>query len=307
MVITVSNIHIKRRLPPLGALTAFEAAARHQSFSRAADELHLTHGAISRAVAQIEERIGVALFVRRNRRVYLTTAGQRLLKTATETLDALSNTVEDIHRHDKASPFLTVSCEPSLAMRWLMPRLGDFYEQFPDLNIDLRMAGGPIDLLSAGCDVAIRRTDFGIHDDYQVTHLCSESAGPVCTQDYWDKQITQDLSQANWLHSRTRPNAWNDWIAISDSEKVSPKNEQHFDHFFYALQAAQDRLGIAIGSLPLVFDDLTAQRLIAPLGMQATGYHYAIITLDDPNQDPRIKIFYNWLLEQINLVDSLNI
>lgn len=300
MVNTVSNVHTKRRLPPLGALTAFEAAARHQSFSRAAEELHLTHGAISRAVAQIEERIGVDLFVRRNRRVYLSTAGQRLLKTATEVLDALSNTVEDIHRHDKASPFLTVSCEPSLAMRWLMPRLGDFHEQFPDLNIDLRMAGGPIDLLSEGCDIAIRRTDFGIHDDYQVTNLCSESAGPVCTQDYWDKHISQDLSQANWLHSRTRPNAWNDWTAISDSEKVSPKNEQHFDHFFYALQAAQDKLGIAIGSLPLVSDDLTAQRLIAPLGMQPTGYHYAIITLDDPNQDPRIAVFCDWLMTLID-------
>ena len=302
MVNTVSNIYIKRRLPPLSALPAFEAAARHQSFSRAAQELHLTHGAISRAVAQIEERIGVDLFIRRNRRVYLTTAGKRLFKAATETLNTLNQMVEEIHRHDKASPFLTVSCEPSLAMRWLMPRLGGFHEKYPDLNVDLRMAGGPIDLLSENCDIAIRRTDFGIPEDYHVTLLCEELAGPVCTQDYWEKYSQEDLFNANWLHSRTRPNAWNDWINRSDLEKESPKSEQHFDHFFYALQAAQDKLGVAIGSTPLVSDDLEKQRLIAPLGMEKTGYSYAALTLNNLQQDPRIKAFCDWLREQVNQI-----
>jgi len=302
MVNIVSNSHIKRRVPSLGALTAFAAAARHRSFSRAAQELHLTHGAISRAVAQIEERIGVDLFVRRNRRVYLTAAGQRLLKTTTEALDALSHTVEEIHRHDSASPFLTVSCEPSLAMRWLMPRLGEFRAQCPELNVDLRMAGGPIDLLSENCDIAIRRMDFGIHEDYQITTLCSELAGPVCTKDYWEKHINQDLNEANWLHSRTRPNAWDDWKMSRGLEKVIPKNEQHFDHFFYTLQAAQDQLGIAIGSIPLVSDDLTMQRLIAPLGMHLTGYDYALLTLGNPNQDSRITEFSTWLREAIGQV-----
>jgi len=294
----VSINHTKRRLPPLGTLTAFEAAARHQSFSRAAQELHLTHGAISRAVAQIEDRIGVPLFVRRNRRVYLTSAGQRLLKTTSETLDALSHKVEEIHRHDSSSPFLTVSCEPSLAMRWLMPRLGTFRELCPELNIDLRMAGGPIDLLSENCDIAIRRMDFGFHEDYQVTTLCAESSGPVCSQVYWDG-VEKDVNKASWLHSRTRPNAWNDWKQANGMKNLAPKNEQYFDHFFYALQAAQEQLGMAIGSIPLVEDDLKTQRLIAPLGMQSTGYDYAILTLDDPKKDPRIEAFVNWLIGQI--------
>ena len=305
MVITVSNIHIKRRLPPLGALTAFEAAARHQSFSRAADELHLTHGAISRAVAQIEERIGVNLFVRRNRRVYLTAAGQRLLKTTTETLDALSHAVEEIHRHDSASPFLVVSCEPSFAMRWLMPRLGDFREQHPELNIDLRMAGGPIDLLSEGCDVAIRRTDFNIQEDYRISHLCTELAGPVCTQDYWTNIIKKDVFEAHWLHSRTRPNAWEDWKteALKRKQiyiKSTPQKEQYFDHFFYTLQAAQNQLGIAIGSTPLVSDDLSNNRLIAPFGMEPTGCDYVSLSLDGATQDPRIEAFNQWLIKAMN-------
>ncbi len=296
----MNKTHTKRRLPPLGSLTAFEAAARHQSFSRAAEELHLTHGAISRAVAQIEERIGVNLFVRRNRRVYLTVAGKRLLKTTTETLDALANTVEEIHRHDIESPFLVVSCEPSLAMRWLMPRLGDFHKQHPELNVDLRMAGGPIDLLSEGCDVAIRRSDFGIQEDYRVSHLCTELAGPVCTQDYWLNTIQQDLTKATWLHSRTRPSAWDDWknealTGTPISDKTLPQAEQYFDHFFYALQAAQNQLGIAIGSTPLVSDDLAQNRLIAPLGMEATGCDYVMLSLDGAVQDARVAIFYQWL------------
>jgi DNA-binding transcriptional LysR family regulator len=182
-------------------------------------------------------------------------------------------------------------------MRWLMPRLGDFREQYPELNIDLKMAGGAINLLSEGCDIAIRRTDFGIPEDYRVTLLCSESAGPVCTQEYWDKHSQQDLNKANWLHSRTRPAAWEKWKNTVGFESIAPKNEQYFDHFFYALQAAQDNLGIAIGSTPLVSDDLDEQRLIAPFGMQLTGYDYAILSLNDPSQDSRIKAFCDWLIQ----------
>ncbi|AEF54345.1 transcriptional regulator, LysR family [Marinomonas posidonica IVIA-Po-181] len=299
-MIIVSKIHRNKNLPPLNALAAFEAAAKHQSFTKAAEELHLTHGAISRAVAQVEERIGVDLFLRRHRRVYLTAAGQRLLKTTSQSLDALSRTVEEIHRHDLSSPFLVVSCEPSLAMRWLMPRLGEFKALCPDLHIDLRMAGGPIDLLAEGCDVAIRRMDFTVKSDYQVTRLCAEFAGPVCSHGYWTQLENQNLNNANWLHSRTRPQAWYDWLSTEKDQTMSPNTEQHFDHFFYALQAAQDHLGVVIGSVPLVSDDLQKQRLIAPLGLKPTGVDYALLTLDGVEQDPRIAQFSNWLLGVIS-------
>jgi len=295
LVFIVSNIHRKRSLPPLAALPAFEAAAHHQSFSRAADELNLTHGAISRAVAQIEERLGVKLFVRRNRRVWLTAAGERLLKATTVALDGLDQAIEDIHRHDKSSPILTVSCEPSLAMRWLMPRLGDFREANPDLNIDLRLAGGPVDLLADGCDVAIRRADYGISEHYITTRLWPEYAGPVCDPECWETILSRDLSNARWLHTRTRPDAWDDWKRTSGST-ATPASEQYFDHFFFALQAAVNRLGTAIGPLPLVADDLASGRLIAPHGMTPTGYDYVLITLDPPKRDPRVALFFDWLM-----------
>lgn len=293
----VNNIHIKRGFLPLASLPAFEAAARHQSFSRAAEELNLTHGAISRAVAQIEDRLGVDLFVRRNRRVYLTRAGQRLLRTANEMLTALDRTVEEIHRHDVNSPILSVSCEPSLAMRWLMPRLGRFREDNPDLNIEMHMAGGPVDLLASGYDIAIRRQDFGVPEDYVVTPLWAERAGPVCDPACWQTILERDLSKARWLHSRTRPEAWEIWKKASGYEG-RPASEQYFDHFFFALQAAVNRLGTAIGSLPLVIDDLAAGRLCAPMGMAPTGNDYVMLTLDSPKKDGRIARFARWLSAQ---------
>jgi len=293
----VSDLHRKRHLPPLAPLPAFEAAARHQSFSRAAEELHLTHGAISRAVAQLEQRLGVQLFVRRHRRVYLTLAGERFQRVASEMLDRLDETAEALRRHEGSSPILTISCEPSLGMRWLMPRLGAFRTLNPDLNIDLRLAGGPIDLLADGCDAAIRHTNFVLPEENTVTRLWAEYAGPVCAPDCWETVIGRDLSRARWLHSRTRPEAWREWQRES-GYCGSPSSEQFFDHFFFALQAAVDRLGTAIGPLPLVNDDLQAERLIAPLGMVATGYDYVLLTKDSPDTDPRIVRFSNWLIQQ---------
>ncbi|MEQ5775823.1 MULTISPECIES: LysR substrate-binding domain-containing protein [unclassified Thalassospira] len=299
----VNNIHIKRGFLPLAPLPAFEAAARHQSFSRAAEELNLTHGAISRAVAQIEERLGVDLFVRRNRRVYLTRAGERLLRTAETVLHDLDRAVEDIHRHDAQSPILSVSCEPSLAMRWLMPRLGRFREENPDLNVEMHMAGGPIDLLASGNDIAIRRRDFGLPDDYFVTPLWAEMAGPVCDPDCWQNILACDLSNARWLHSRTRSDAWDIWKKASGF-KGRPASEQYFDHFFFALQAAVNRLGTAIGSLPLVIDDLAAGRLCAPLGMAPTGVDYVMLSLDDPKKDRRITRFADWLATEAQATET---
>ncbi|TDP01271.1 LysR substrate-binding domain-containing protein [Marinomonas balearica] len=298
----MSNFHRKRSLPPLSALPAFEAAARHQSFTKAAEELHVTHGAVSRAVLFIEERLGIKLFTRRNRRVFLTTEGQRLFKTTERILDELNQTTEDMQRHQSHSPFLVVSCEPSLAMRWLMPRLGEFHALHPELNVELRMAGGPIDLIASGCDLAIRRNDFGIPDDHQVTDLFEETSGPVCTSLYWSS-IDSNLDKATLLYSRTRPNAWEEWRNATNaitSQKETQQTAQYFDHFFYALQAAQSHLGITIGSQPIISDDLTSKRLMAPFGLNATGYRYVMLSLNALTIDPRIDAFQTWLLTHLN-------
>ncbi|MFD1382429.1 LysR family transcriptional regulator [Rhodanobacter aciditrophus] len=302
----MNKSHSKHLLPSLNALPLFEAAAFYESFSKAAQSLHVTHGAVSRAVASLEAHLGVPLFHRRNRRVVLTPAGELLYKATRDSLAGLDEAVEKIHRHSVDSPFFTISCEPTLAMRWLMPKLGDFYRLHPELNVDVRMAGGPIDLLAAGCDVAIRRSDFGIPNDYRVTPFAEERAGPVCTQAYFDA-LGGHWQLGARLHSRTRPAAWKDWLAQQSQEMVfdgeqeasilDRQQDRHFDHFFYALQAAQSGLGMAIGSLPVVQKDLEEGFLIAPWGMVPTGHCYQVLSLDRMTPDPRVLALESWLIE----------
>ena len=303
----MSNFHRKRSLTSLNALPVFEAAAHYESFSKAAQSLNMTHGAVSRAVAGLEERLGTPLFYRRNRRVVLTHAGELLFKATQKSLDTLDDAVEKIHRQSTTSPIFVVSCEPTLAMRWLLPKLGEFYRLHPEISVDVRMAGGPIDLLAEGCDVAIRRSDFGVPDDYRITPFVEELAGPVCTESY-AQSIAQDWNKGVRFHSRTRPAAWRDWIAlqgddaakdqeIADShEHDKARDDRYFDHFFYSLQAAQSGLGMAIGSYPVIETDLEQGLLVAPWGVEPTGYCYQVLSLDKPTPDPRVIQLENWLL-----------
>nr|WP_298413284.1 LysR substrate-binding domain-containing protein [uncultured Halomonas sp.] len=288
---------MKRPLPPLSGLPAFEAAARLGNFTRAAEELHVTHGAVSRAIAQLEQRLAVKLFKRHARHVSLTLAGQHLLKGTDKAFLELEAALENMHRQSVVSPTLTVSCEPTLAMRWLMPRLGELRREDPELHVDLHTAEGPIDLRDLNCDLAIRRLDFPRPNDLHVVTLCPEYAGPVCHPQCWSGVLGRDLSRARWLHSRTRPNAWAQWRQASGTA-YKAVDEQHYDHFFFTLQAAIDQLGTAIGSLPLVYDDLQENRLIAPCGMHETGIEYVMISATPLDEAPQIQRFATWLQQQ---------
>lgn len=287
---------MKRRLPPLSSLPAFEAAARLGNFTRAAEELHITHGAVSRSVAQLEQRLDVKLFKRHARHVSLTQAGQHLLKGTDQAFFELESAIENMRRGE-ASPALTVSCEPTLAMRWLMPRLGQLRREAPELNIDLRTAGGAINLRRSNCDVAIRRLDFPRPSNVHMFTLCPEYAGPVCHPQCWSGVLDGDLSRACWLHSHTRPQAWEQWCQTSNTA-YQCANDQHYDHFFFTLQAALDQLGTAIGPLPLVYDDLRENRLVAPCGMHDTGVEYVVFSNVSQDKDPRIQHFLMWLKKQ---------
>ncbi|WP_129141822.1 LysR substrate-binding domain-containing protein [Modicisalibacter coralii] len=287
---------MSRQLPPLAALPAFEAAARLGNFTRAAEELHVTHGAISRAIARLEERLGVALFERHARHVSLTAAGRRLLTATDKAFDALESGLERLNRDD-GPVTLSVSCEPSLAMRWLMPRLDHWRSTQPSTMVDLHTAGGPIDLQRSACDLAIRRLDFPRPDGVTITPLCPELAGPVCHPECWHEALGRDLSRARWLHSRTRPDAWAQWCRASETPYRNA-GEQYYDHFYFTLQGAIDRLGTAIGPLPLVHDDLRDARLIAPFGMRPTGAEYVIISRESPLAQAPLQAFVDWLQQQ---------
>ncbi len=274
------------RLPPLGALRCFEMAARLESFSQAAEALHLTHGAVSRAVRAVEEDVGVALFERRNRRVVLTEAGRDLAAAVRDGLRTIAAATDRIRRNARAAP-LTLSCEPTLLMRWLIPRLPAFQAEQPECVIHLTAGGGPV-LLGNGVDLAIRRDDFQWPAALHAHRLFAERVGPVCRADrvgdFFDHDPDGSVrlrTTAPRLHSRTRPAAWLHWLAaVGLTEPSPPAPSQSFDHFYFSLQAAAAGLGVAIGPWQLVRDEVASGILAAPLGFVADGSAYHLLSPD---------------------------
>lgn len=283
---------MKRSLPPLGPLPAFVTAAKYQSMTKAAQELNLTHGAVSRAIQQLEYHFGFPLFDRRNRRIYLTEKGAFLADKISGQLSALQESCEQAARLNDHQN-LSISCEPSLAMRWLIPRLSQFYQQYPDIHIQLSTSGGAIDLALQKTDFAIRRSDFQWPEDYYCTDLATEYCAAVCHPDYWAKYQTEP-EKLTFLHTRTRPMAWQEWQKSSQI-KIARTSEKYFDHFYFSLQAAIAGLGVAIGPDLLVRDDLKTGLLIAPYGLTKSDYDYIGLSLRPVTQSASLSHFVHWL------------
>lgn len=288
-------------LPSLMALRCFEAAARTENFSRAADELHLTHGAISRAVRLLEDDLGVSLFERRNRRVFLTSSGQKLYRGVSEGLGLIRAVAQELRNEGRRLP-LVVSCEPTLLMRWLIPRWPDFKKKYPEHAVHLVAGGGKFSFES-GIDLAIRRNDFEWSEDLHATHLFNELIGPVCRPDkvhqFLDTSDTTPIlrSDAPLLSTRTRPDAWRDWFTAAGVGIPVPSNVtgQVFDHFYFSLQAAVAGLGVAIGPSKLVEDDLSANLLSAPLGFLEDQTSYFLLAAREPAPGSAAACLQDWI------------
>lgn len=283
-------------LPPLKPLISFRAAARHSSFTKAAHELNLTHGAVSRAVKQLEEYFGFELFQRRNRGLFLTGKGRELAHAVEDILQQLEKRSEAI-RQNESKRRLSVSCEPSLAMRWLMPKLDEFRSISPKIDIHLSTGGGPIDLTSEGAHLAIRRSDFTWPSYYHCTVLGKERIGPVCSPAYWKKYKN---TPKVILHTRTRPEAWSDWRKLSTSFP-DVGSEKYFDHFYFSLQAATTGFGMAIGPEPMVQEDIKRGLLIAPFGLKTTLVDYVVLSIEPPEKNRQINCFIEWIKSELAL------
>ncbi|SQC56863.1 putative transcriptional regulator [Pseudomonas aeruginosa] len=267
----------RRRLPSLNALRCFEAAARLENFSRAAEALCLTHGAISRAVRTLEEELGCALFERRGQRVFLSEAGRRLLAGTGPALDLIERTGEAL-RAEAGPTALVLSCEPTLLMRWLIPRIAGFMQEQPRLSIQLVAGGGPF-AFGRGIDLAIRRNDFPWPPGSHAHWLFDEQVGPVCPGERRRTAFPPRCRTARASRRRTAP-AHGDppaslepWTRLAGQAPATTEG-QRFEHFYLSLQAAGAGLGVAIGPWQLVRDDLSAGLLAAPLGFLADGSSY---------------------------------
>lgn len=298
--------NFRHSLPPLGALRCFEAAARLENFSRAADELHLTHGAISRAVRQVEVHLGLPLFERRQRRVFLNDAGRLLFHAVRDGLETIRQAADALRTHPRPTRRWVLSCEPTLLMRWLIPRWPAFQARHPELQIHLSAGGGPF-AFDDGIDLAIRRDDFPWPAGTHAEPLFAERVGPVCRPDqlaaWFSGAGTQALrADAPRLHTHTRPQAWSEW-ARHAGQRLRPARQptaghpQWFEHFYFSLQAAIAGLGVAIAPWHLACDDLASGVLSAPLGFVEDGSHYWLLSPGPPAAGTAPQQLLAWLRE----------
>jgi LysR family transcriptional regulator, glycine cleavage system transcriptional activator len=289
--------HINGRLPSLNTLRVFEVAARHLSFVRAAQELFVTHGAVSRQIKQLETSLGVALFERRNRAVFLTPQGEMLLEGCTKAMDALGQVIQKIQSPVDNKP-LVLSCESTVAIRWLLPRLLNYRERYPKYPILLLTAGGRVDFARDKVDIALRRNDFNFDAAHYVETIAPELVGPVCTPTLLADNPQLTSSQASHhlrlLHSKTRPYAWKHWQDRTGIH-IEALNAEHYEHFYLSLQAATAGLGVAVGSAYMVEDDLKDGRLLAPYGFTPDGSEYVLLSPNPVASDPRCMAFLDWI------------
>ncbi len=293
-----------RRLPPLNALRAFEAAARYLSFTKAAEELFVTQAAISHQVKALEEALDLQLFRRLNRRLMLTDAGQLYLPALTEAFDAIDTATARL-RIDENANRLVVSVANSLAAKWLLPRLPRFRDRHPEFDVEISALDRLVDFGRDNVDMAIRY-GLGRYPGLRVDPLMKDTNFPVCSPGLLAGPVPlsepSDLRRHSLLHddvSSTDAPDWTKWLTAAGVTGVWTDRGQRYSHSSLVLQAAMDGQGVALGRSTLVALDMEAGRLVQPFG-PALPSSYACYVVSPPAtaERPKIKAFREWLIEE---------
>lgn len=289
---------MRQDLPPLNALRAFETVARLDGVSRAAEELHVTHGAISRQVRQLEEALGAALFVREGRGLALTPLGRRLHEAAADAFEPLRATWAELRRGPQQAP-LVLGCPGSILARWMIPRLERLAQERPELQLHLSANETRPDAQLAGLDAALMIATPPFPPDWQVHALATERIGPVLSP-RWPGADTLvgappgALADHALLQTASRPQAWREWATRIDLDPDTLRMGTRFDRLYYLLEAAAAGLGIAIAPEPLVAEDIRSGRLIAPWGFVDTDAQW-VLCASKRSANPRIGQLAEWL------------
>jgi len=290
-----------RRLPPLNALRAFEATARHLSFKRAADELHVTYSAVSHQIRTLEQFLGIALFRRFNRSIMLTPAGKSYLPTIREAFDKVDQATLRL-MNVSLSGGITISCFPSFAARWLLPRLPGFFRQNPDLEVHISATQAFSHIPRDDVDVAIRYGD-GNWPGFRADKLFDDWIFPVCSPAMADGSLPlrhpQDLRHHRLLHDTNSPDDWKRWLQGAGVEGIDAGRGLSFSHSMLVLQAAAEGLGVAIAHSPLLGDDLATGRLARPFQeFVPTQSAYYFISPEHNAEHPKIIAFREWIMSE---------
>lgn len=295
-----------RRLPPLNALRTFEAAARHGSFVKAADELAVTPAAISQQIRLLEADLGVELFHRLPRGLALTEAAKAAMPELRRAFDHLARAVEGIRVQSLTGP-LIMSVIPSFAMRWLLPRLTSFVTSYPDIEVTVRGELRNVDFTREDVDLGIRYGK-GVYPGLDTRLLLTEEVFPVCAPSLLSGprplRRAEDLRHHVLLHDRQlsgeEPSLyWRHWLRDNGLAGLDGDRGPGFTDATMLMEAAVRGMGVALGRSALVADDLAAGRLVRPFATRRPAdYAYYVVMPPGNAANPRVQVFTAWLEEQ---------
>ncbi|NRF71054.1 transcriptional regulator GcvA [Aquincola sp. S2] len=291
------------RLPPLNALRAFEAAARHLSITLAADELHVTAGAVSRQIKSLEEALGLPLFERGHREITLTRKGADYYRSITAALDLMRDATRKLTRTRQRKQ-LKIRAYTTFAMRWLIPRLSGFHAAHRDIEVLLKASLEPVDFRKEDIDGAIRLGDgrfAGAHSHRLVPNILSPVASPALLQSGPKLKKPADLARHTLLHSIARPDDWATWLeAAGAGNSVDARAGMTYESSAMAYAAAIEGQGLAIAQLFLVAKDLEDGRLVQPFRktVDMGDFTYYLLTPSHREESANMATFRTWLLDQ---------
>jgi len=300
---------MSRRLPPLNSLRAFEAAARHLSFKKAAEELHVTPAAVSHQIRTLEEYCGTPLFHRLARALRLTEAGQAALPLLREGFDKLAEAAEAMRAEERAG-ILTVSVAPTFGAKWLIPRLDRFRAMHPEFDVRIDATDALVNFAGDGVDVALRY-GRGTYRNLRSECLMPEVAFPVCSPRLLERDppLTrpEDLRHHTLLHVQWRTEddaapSWRMWLRAAGVEGVDAERGPRFSVQGMALEAAIEGQGVALAGAALVGGDLRAGRLVRPFPpslSQATAFSYYLVYPEAKAGDPKVMAFRDWVRAEV--------
>ncbi len=290
----------KSDLPSLNALRAFEAAARYTSFTRAAKELSVTQGAVSRQVKQLETQLGVILFLRNHKQLKLTEQGMLLLPALTRAFTIMADAVDQIKNQNQD---LSLKVHPTFAIRWLIPRLHIFQSLYPDIRVRLTTSSENVDFSQENFDAGI--THLGADQPGVIREIIlKEQLIPVCApilaKGERPLQTPEDLRHHTLLHNNPNLKEWQTWAEQNNINNLSLEHGQVFEVDDAALQAATAGLGVALGDLFLIREELASNRLVAPLGTDPikTGNYY-FSRPESKKINKGVNLFQDWLMRTL--------
>ncbi len=299
------------QLPPLNPLRAFEAAGRLRSIRKAADELSVTPGAVSRQVQALETHLGMPLFRRESRSAVLTAAGEQYLAAVTEHLDGIREaTLKLTGERGRSREILKMRAYVTFAMKWLIPRLSSFHEANPSTEVRITTSLEAVDFEHEDVDGAIRLGD-GHWPEYEVDRLVANELVPVCSPEF--RRITEmkhpsDLTGRTLLHSLARPDDWMHWLKTAGQTGIDAYAGPKYQSSAMVYQAAIEGQGIAIAQKVLIDDDLQCGRLVQPfeLSCDRGDFTYYLIYPKNRLRNPSFRKFRGWLVEQAALASRAN-